>query len=355
LAVVALVEASTLADDCAAGPRAPSVKVAARRGSRHAEAGPGADARHRPDNQFWLVSTRHLPHDRAPRPDELQPHVWRQDQRSGLRTSTLDELFDANDPRLATTVLVHGNDTDHELAIAKGLKVYQELGGKAPGSPLRLIVWSWPSDHIPGSIRRDVRIKARRAEIDAHYLAAFVERLDGRSASLVGYSFGARTITGALHLLGGGRLDGRALPAQQAESPPRLRAILLAAAVDDDWLLPGRPHGRALNAVEQFAVLVNPDDRVLRFYRFLSPGGDCQALGTSGFKDTAQLGDDKQKVVQINVAGAVGNKHGWTTYIAAPTVVGHVKRLALLHAGKTNEVPMNAGKSGRGNQAAGGG
>jgi hypothetical protein len=110
-----------------------------------------------------------------------------------------------------------------------------------------------------------------------------------------------------------------------------------------------------LNAVEQFAVLVNPDDRVLRFYRFLSPGGDCQALGTSGFKHTAQLGDDKQKVVQINVADAVGNKHAWTTYIAAPTVVGHVKRLALLHAGKTNEVPMNAGKSGRGNQAAGGG
>jgi hypothetical protein len=156
LALVALVEVSTLAADRPTGPTAPSVKVAARRGSPQAQAGPGAGARPRPDNQFWLVSTRHLPHDRAPRPDELQPHVWRQDQSSGLRSSTLDELFDANDPRMATTVLVHGNDTDHDLAIAKGLKVYQELGGEAPGSPLRLIVWSWPSDHIPGSIRRDV-------------------------------------------------------------------------------------------------------------------------------------------------------------------------------------------------------
>jgi len=358
LALVALAGASVRADDIPSRPilrrpSPPTVVVAPRRADGREPAAVSAE-NNRPMDQFWLVSTRVLPHDDAPKPGDLQPRVWRHLPRAGWTDTTLDELLSAGDPRLVTTVLVHGNDTSHDDAIAKGIEVFREFRrGEGQAKPFRLIVWSWPTDHIPGPFRRDLRIKAQRAEIDAYYLATFIQALgDTDATSLVGYSLGARTITGALHLLGGGQLEGRGLPQRRRESATRLRALLMAAAVDDDWLLPGHRHGHALDAVEQLAVLVNPGDRVLRFYRFLSPDGG-EALGAAGID--ARLGDDRKKVVQVNVADAVGKKHGWTTYIAAPKVVGHVKEFALFDAAKSPIAPMNALKSGAGRTAAGGG
>jgi hypothetical protein len=126
----------------------------------------------------------------------------------------------------------------------------------------------------------------------------------------------------------------------------------LAAAVNDDWLLPGQRHGRALDAVDQLAVLVNPDDRVLRFYRFLSPDGEGKALGKTGLEARSRLGERAKKIVQVNVSDAVGNKHGWTSYITAPSVVNHLKRFALFEA--TNP-PRNPQTPVGGGEVVGGG
>ncbi|HUY31572.1 MAG TPA: hypothetical protein VMV69_02255 [Pirellulales bacterium] len=356
MAILALAGVRARADNAPSRPSSPTVVAAPRRALGREPTASGSEKVSPPDHQFWLVSTRGLPHDGVPKPHDLRPRVWRRRPQAGWTDSTLDELFSAGDSRLVTTVLVHGNDTDHEQAIAKGTEVFREFRrGDAPARPFRLIVWSWPSEHIPGPFRRDARIKAQRAEIEAYYLAAFVERLgDEAPASLVGYSLGARTVTGALHLMGGGRLDGHGLPPGRRESAPRLRAVLLAAAVDGDWLLPGGRHGRALSAVEQMAVLVNPDDRVLRFYRFLSPGGGAP-LGAAGMGAAARRGEDREKIVEVNVADAVGKKHAWTTYIAAPKVVEHVKSFALFDAGKKPDAPMNARKLSDGPAAAAGG
>ena len=282
-------------------------------------------------HQLWLVSTRSLPHDA--RANGLStPEVRRYESNSSWSQSTLEELLASNEPRLTTSLLVHGNDTDSPLAISKGFEVYRNLTRSAPPEQhVRLIVWSWPSDHIPGPFRDDARTKAQRTNIEAFYLAKFLDRQRGDAPiSLIGYSFGARIITGALHLLGGGVLEGRRIgPREQYPRPP-LHAVLMAAAVDRDWLLPGRPHGRALSSVDRMVLLINPQDRVLKWYRFLSPSEGNEALGSTGLAADARLGAERSKLVQVNVGEAVGNRHGWTSYIGSPTVIQRLQQETLV-------------------------
>lgn len=281
-----------------------------------------------PPNQLWLINTRRLPRAGRHPAGQPAPEIERYHADGQWSDASLAELNAAYDPRLATVLLVHGNHTDEPTAISKGLTAFRALTEPSPGArPLRLLVWSWPTDFIPGTVRRDARVKAEWAEDEAFYLARFVAGLDRREAvTLVGYSFGARAISGALHLLGGGSLAHRRLPSIAADERAPLRAVLLAAAVDDDWLLPGHRHGHALAAVERMVVTVNPQDRVLRWYRFLVPGSQATALGSHGLGNQATLGRHARKLVQLNAHQAVGGQHGWASYIGSPEVVAQLRR-----------------------------
>ncbi|HVX59483.1 MAG TPA: hypothetical protein VHC19_02740 [Pirellulales bacterium] len=316
------------------------------------KSGPGEDdksggaPRQDDDHQLWLVNTRSLPHSSRDS-GQASLAIRRYRQGAGWADASLEELTASDSPQFVTSVLVHGNDTDSRLAVSKGWEVYRSLVRKAPaGQRVRLIVWSWPSDHIPGRFRDDARIKAQRTNIEAYYLARFLDRQRGDNpVSLVGYSFGARVITGALHLLGGGVLEGRRLGQREQYPRPPLHAVLMAAALDRDWLLPGRQHGFALSAVERMVVLVNPQDRVLKWYRFLSPRKDDQALGATGLGADRRLGAHRKKVVEVNVSDAVGNKHGWTTYINSPTIVQRLHQEALVEPARQSLTRSQAGGS----------
>lgn len=281
-----------------------------------------------PPNQLWLINTRRLPRAGRQPANRPAPKIERYGADGQWARASLAELNAAYDPRLATVLLVHGNHTDEATAISKGLTAFRALTEPSPDArPLRLLVWSWPTDFIPGTVRRDARVKAEWAEDEAFYLARFVAGLDRREAvTLVGYSFGARAISGALHLLGGGSLGERRLPSTGTDERAPLRAVLLAAAVDDDWLLPGHRHGYALAAVERMVITVNPQDRVLRWYRFLVPGSQATALGSHGLGNHTALGRHARKLVQLNAHRAVGGQHGWASYIGSPEVVAELRR-----------------------------
>ncbi|HVA48925.1 MAG TPA: hypothetical protein VNH11_21340 [Pirellulales bacterium] len=288
-------------------------------------------------SQLWLVSTRSLPHGPPGSSRRAVPEVSRYEQ-DVWQPSSLDDLMAARDPRLTTVVLVHGNDTDDDQARSKGLGVYPSLVERAD-QPFRLIIWSWPADYVRGSMRQDVRVKAERADFDAFYLAQFIDELNGSDpVSLVGYSLGARVTTGALHLLGGGPLAGRSMAAERRAGRPPLRAVLMAAAVDEDWLLPGRRQGHALDVVERMVLLVNPRDRVLRWYRFLSPGRGAAALGSRGFTSLATLGALRQKIEQINVNPMIGGQHGWASYASSPEILEQLKREVMIGTVRRKEL-----------------
>lgn len=277
-------------------------------------------------DQLWLLSTRRL----GCGAEETLPvglGVYRYEG-CRWRTATFDEFLAASAAPMASHVWVHGNQISAEDACQGGLQVYRALAACAPAeTPLRFVIWSWPSQKQHGPLR-DVKAKAERSDLDALYFGWFLGQLEPTGpVTLSGYSFGARIITGGLHLAGGGELAGRVLE-PRPESPRAFRVALLAAAVDNDWLLPGRRHGQALSRIEQILLLNNGCDRVLKRYHWLEHDGD-QALGYTGLAGAGLLGDERFKVRQMNVCSIVGKQHDWTNYFDAPSVAARIRGLTF--------------------------
>lgn len=285
------------------GPRraaAESVECGGRRGCRA-------------QDEAWLVSTRCLSDcpdtGAAPRLDyrRWDGGRWVESDAVAFAASIRDSAAPS-----VTRVWVHGNRIDSATAVDVGWMAYDVLV-PAEAPPVRYVIWSWPSDKIRGQLR-DVRYKAHRADADSYYLAHWLRQFSpGQSVDVGGYSYGGRVVTGALHLVGGGEYQGWRLPEQPR---PALRAILLAPALDKDWLLPDHRHGQALAASEGLLSLYNPGDPVLKWFHLAVCDRCSQALGYVGLRGE-QLGDQAAKLIQQNVSGSIGRVHDWQVYLSS--------------------------------------
>jgi hypothetical protein len=101
----------------------------------------------------------------------------------------------------------------------------------------------------------------------------------------------------------------------------RFRAVLMTAALDNDWLLPGRFHGRALSQVDRMLLLNNPCDRALKWYPWIDRCRKPQALGRFGVASHSALGDDRRKIAQRDAGHLLGKVHDFNRYLACPTLM----------------------------------
>ena len=215
----------------------------------------------RPLDQLWAVSTRHLGCG-CSAANEPAWKVWRYDPGTKQwQVAKPAEFFAADSGDVPTTFYIHGNRIDHGQAFRDGMDVYFQLVGKSDDEPaVRFVIWSWPSSQIKGPLK-DVRSKAWRTDTDGYYLARFLAEMKPEvRTGLIGYSYGARIITGALHLLGGGTLAGQTVSAGER---PTIRVALWASGLHNHWLLPGHYHGQALAMAERWLITYNCCDPVL--------------------------------------------------------------------------------------------
>jgi hypothetical protein len=239
------------------------------------------------------------------------------------RASVADLWAQSGDGRV-NAFYVHGNRINTQWAMRNGTTAYQALVRPLPTAPppIRFIIWSWPSDRI-GRPLRDARYKAEVADGECFKLGWFLGQMQPTSqVGLVGFSYGARIITGASHLLAGGQLFGRVVGRVHQ---PALRSVLWAAALHDYWLNPGQLHGRALYANQGMLNLYNPCDRVLRRYAALDRSARAQSLGFTGVP-AGWLGAGAQRFAQRNVCCHVGNRHDMEPYCYSPTVLAHTRQ-----------------------------
>jgi hypothetical protein len=265
------------------------------------------------NDELWFISSRCPRHEPN---GSIRLHYWRYDA-GHWQTATLEE-FTSADPALPVCFHVHGNRVNLCQANLGGWRYYQAFTeGCVPRPPLRFVIFSWPSDGQVGRSLNDVRLKAVRAECHAFYLAWVVDRLPAEARiSMVGYSYGARLIGGALHLLGGGSLRGQGLVDRTQAEPHAIRTVFLAAALDDDHLLPGRSFGAATTQIDRLLVACNRQDRTLKWYpglyRFtLRPSRGQQAMGYAGFAGIHCVPWLYGRVEHRDVSCLVGNAHEW--------------------------------------------
>ncbi len=272
------------------------------------------------EDNVWLISTRHLPAPRCRFGGEVNLAAFRL-QNGCFVPSSVEEYLASRDGNSVDCVYVHGNRMSPADARQRGLALRQRLNCRS--GRCRFVIWSWPSERIPGPVR-DARTKAARADGEAFYLASFLALFppDAR-VDLIGYSFGARTLTGSLQLLAGGSFSGNRLAAEPRETM-RPRVVLMAAAIPRNWLLPGSVHGLVPVQAERIALFFNPRDPVLKHFEFVLKTGRTPALGFEGIA-ARQLGSAASTLDQFNVSGSVGRSHSFDKYLNSASIMRAVR------------------------------
>ena len=305
-----------------------SAAVAAVEKSASAEKQVCQTFRVRDEDQVWLVSTRHLGCFLG---GKYLPtyQIWLYEKGVWQPRSEAD-FFAADKADLVTPIYVHGNRINSSEASSFGLSFYFEFVGKLDHEPpARFVIWSWPSDEIRGPLK-DVRSKAARSDYESYYLGSFLSRMKPEvRVGLLGYSFGARIVSGALHLLNGGAIFGQMLPSAER---PQFRAALWAAAEHNYWYQPGQFHSQAPAAADAWFVTINCCDSVLARYRFLDECGNPAAVGYSGIYGRNLLpADVNARIEEVNVTNIVGGTHDWRDYLYSLWIQNRTRDYILWH------------------------
>jgi len=110
--------------------------------------------------------------------------------------------------------------------------------------------------------------------------------------------------------------------------PPHLwlRAVMMAAAMDNDWWLPYGCHHQAPVIAEELLVQFNSRDPALKLYPRIDRRRP-QALGYRGIAGLGRL--DPQRVQQQNVRCLVGKTHDVSRYFNSPTVMLRARQTLL--------------------------
>jgi hypothetical protein len=291
--------------------------------------GAGAWAAESP-RQVWLLSTRGA--SCCCESDNIADVVryWRLSDDCGWLSADAKD-FHSDTAAVPTVVFIHGNRTDADEAVAKGMHVYQTIRCATGERPFRYVIWSWPADRVGRRNRPDVQLKAAYSDAEACHLAGWLAGLRPQiKVSLIGHSFGPRIIAGALHILAGGEVAGRALPdasvaVWNAKKRGPIRAVMLATADDFTALSPNGRHGLALSQLDEMLVTCNGCDNVLRHYPRLYGRGGPEALGYVG-----PYGVDAEKVTVVDVSCTVGKTHDYEYYCSASNVFCQWARFTFL-------------------------
>ncbi len=280
----------------------------------------------RPHDQVWLVSTRQLGCGAA---GQSLPQ-WRVSQLQDRRwaSSNSESLF-ATNGQLRTVVYVHGNRVDSNYAVEGGMRVYRNLVACAGDEPIRFIIWSWCSDKIRhrGPLR-DARIKADVADDEGATFGRFLTKFTPADrVGLIGFSYGGRIIGAGLHLVGGGNWQGYRMPVEQG--PAQFTAVLWAAALDNNALLPGCENGCAINACPLWLNMVNGCDHALKHYSRIDKCSGIEALGYTGAAGKTTIRSRGIDFRECQVQNLVGCSHESPIYPLSPGVMRQTREIVL--------------------------
>ena len=283
---------------------------------------------------FWIISSRSCP--LGPRVmDGAAFDYLRYDQDGNPSWGDEKEFHASLLKGVPICVSVHGSFVSWKDVATDGLMTARWLRKAAPGRPLNVVLFSWKSTGpftmttvplvLSALPQLDTELLGRRSAFVGLYLGRLIADLPaGHPVTLFGHSHGCRSVSSALHALGGGQVQGYVL-ADRPKHKRRIRAILAAAAIDHHWLNPDQRYGRALDVAEKVVNLRNHRDTVLRIYALRHPLSN-KSLANVGFtyQDRLLMGRRSERVHELDVSEVVGSNHGWPYYYTRPEIAASV-------------------------------
>ena len=300
-----------------------------------------------PPLDYWVVGTHRCSQRDVAACTAENFQYWHMGADGRIRRFSVDAFRKWLQPAVPVCIVVHGSYTSTATLIDESGEMYRWIRSAAPERPLQVVFFSWPSG--PPTLvlfQLDIGILGRRASLNGFYLADFVCKLPPDSpVSFFGHSHGARTVAATLHLLAGGEVLKRRLRRCPDQKQP-MRAVLSAAAIDRHWLNPGGRFGRALFCVDRLVYLRNREDPALAAYPARRPFSN-RALGEAGLDGVAwqMLGQQAQKVSEIDVTALIGPGHYWNYYFERPQIARAIvpvlyfadQRAVILHSSSVSK------------------
>lgn len=290
-----------------------------------------------PDINYWVVSSRSCIQKSNCCCPCCEFDVYHSSSEGRVTEQSMESLIQSIHPEAPICIMVHGSFVDWDSVLNDSYNTYLWLRGAAPQMPLNVIFFTWPSDDMPTKIIPvDVNILGKRAEYNGHYLTRLIAQLpEHHQISMLGHSHGARTVASAMHLIGGGSVQGISLQDCGIHICCRcrhFRIVFAAAAINHNWLNPGERYGCGLNCTDCLINLRNHKDRILLFYPILAPISR-RALARTGFTylDRRALGDDVNRVHDIDVSQCVGAGHMFPNYYSHPEIAETIVPAIYFH------------------------
>lgn len=272
-------------------------------------------------DQFWILSTRHLPHNLSGCPNGINFQFYSGGECGPLQRRDCPSFQQWLADGVPVMIMVHGSFVDWELSVNDARQTFKWMRNTSCGRPVRMVFFSWPSDgpycYIPTI---DVGKSGRRASFAGIYLSQLIDILPPNSpVCMIGHSHGSRVVSSCLHFRSGGEIFG-CVRANQYDCR-RIRVIFAAAAIDHHWLNPGARFGRALNKVECLVNMQNKRDLALGLYPVVRPFS-ASPLARSGFTyyDNRVQGQLALKTIDVDVTRDIKHQHTWPYYYRLPHI-----------------------------------
>jgi hypothetical protein len=240
---------------------------------------------------------------------------------SDLVPADLSQLVAAHDSgdELATVLYIHGNQTDEEFAISRGLQVYRNaFTTKAHcHGPVRYVIWAWKSEQEKTRLYPDYVLKSKRSVLLGETFAATLNQFSDRNIIVFGYSLGVQV---ALSAFDSPDLDAK------PHCSTRYQVAFVAPAINADYVA---SHGLSVGElcpVDQAYVFTNRKDRAIRaaqaIIRRKSPSEEATIAGLA---NAGKL--NLCSVTSIDVFEEAGRFHSIERYTRSGTLQNLVSDL----------------------------
>ena len=271
----------------------------------------------RPEDEIWIVSARNcgccVDNAKALEVKRLVNDSW--------QPESLEKLAHCHqtNPSLTTLLYAHGNATDYDFGISRGVQFYRNLVScPRVDGPIRMVLWLWKSEKETARIYRDFRIKSERAIQMGPVFRNTLEQLGDSRVALVGFSLGAQVILSALDSMEE-QQDNACCGQQGNNQTEKYRIAFIAPALDPSYACAVADRMVCSSITAQTRVFCNRSDRAVKALRIILRR-ECPEKSISFNRLVREQRLNLGQVKHVDLTAEAGFRHSIIRYSRTPSL-----------------------------------